>query len=127
MIEIYVERRECPIDSTVSVSDESEVMTAESRGRTTATIENSLPNGDDMAISSHFPSAGKKVEATEVNSNMEPIQDSNGDGVPGHFAMTSYGNHISLATHVILDGMLSADDNDYNIPEFLDRRRSKFS
>jgi hypothetical protein len=23
--------------------------------------------------------------------------------------------------------MLSADDNDYNIPEFLDRRRSKFS
>jgi hypothetical protein len=51
LIQGDMERGEIPIDSMVGASGYPEVTFAERPGQTTAVVESSLPNGDDVTIS----------------------------------------------------------------------------
>jgi hypothetical protein len=78
-----------------------------------------------VTISSDFSSAVKTVEAPEDNGNMEPIRDSDGNGVPGHFDAKSDDDNISPAPQVVLHEIFSADAEGNGILDFLNESESE--
>jgi hypothetical protein len=84
-----------------------------------------IPSAEDVAISSDLPSGMKTVAATEDCGNLEPIKDSDKDGIPDYLDATPNGDDVSPATQALIDEMLSTDTDGDGILDFLDATGSE--
>jgi hypothetical protein len=84
-----------------------------------------IPDADDLTITSDPSSAMKTVAATLESGNLDPIMDSDKDGVPDYLDATPNGEAISPAEQQLIDTMFSTDTDGDGILDFLDKTGSE--